>query len=67
MSRDCRECEAKGSMKILGVGFYGDTIEVECQVCGEGYEIEPDGFGEGAMEFVEAMEIEMRKDDHEEE
>jgi len=56
----CREC--KGELKILGTGFYGDTIEVECQACGELYEVEPDGLGEAGMEMVEAQMIEMDKD-----
>jgi len=62
MSRICRECKT-GELKILGLGYYEDTIEVACQnpECGEVYEIEPDGFGEGCMEEIEAMEIEMKR------
>jgi hypothetical protein len=51
----CREC-GKGELKILGTGGYGDTVEVECQnpECGDIYEVEPDGLGDGGMEWVEA-------------
>ena len=56
----CREC--KGKLKIIGTGSYGDTIEVECQDCGECYEVEPDGLGEAGFEFVDAQMIEMAKD-----
>ena len=56
----CRECG--GKLEILGVGIYGDTIEVECQICGECYEVEPDGLGDAGMEFVEAQMIEMNKE-----
>ena len=58
----CRECKT-GELKIMGTGSYGDTIEVECQKCGEYYEVEPDGLGEAGMEFVEAQMIEMAKNE----
>ena len=58
--RKCRECGAK--LEILGVGCYGDIIEVECQGCGESYEVEMDGLGEGGLEFVEAQMIQMEND-----
>lgn len=62
MSRICRECR-KGELKILGLGPYEDTIEVECQnpECGESYEIEMDGFGEGCLEAEQAFEIEQKR------
>jgi len=56
----CRECD--GELKILGVGCYGDTIEVECQKCGDIYEVEPDGLGDGGLEFVDAQMIQMMND-----
>ena len=52
MSRKCSECG--GELEILGTGHYGDTIEVECKDCCEFFELEPDGLGEGGMEWVEA-------------
>ncbi len=54
----CRECK-KGALKILGTGCYGDSIEVECSnpKCGEVYEVEPDGLGEGGLEFLDAKMI----------
>ena len=60
MSRKCRECKT-GNLKIVGIGCYGDTIEVECQnqSCGDAYEVEADGFGEGGMEFIEAQAMDM--------
>jgi hypothetical protein len=54
MSRQCPECE-NGILKIIGTGSYGDTIECECSECSEFFELEPDGFDEGGMEWVEAM------------
>lgn len=60
MSRICRECK-KGTLKVIGMGPYEDTIIVECQECGEEYELEPDGLGEGGMEMVEAFEIEQKR------
>jgi DNA-directed RNA polymerase subunit RPC12/RpoP len=52
----CREC-GKKELKIMGTGYYKDTIEVECQACGEFYEVEPDGLGQGGLELIIAMEI----------
>ena len=46
----------------MGTGFYNDTIEVECQDCGEYYEVEPDGLGDAGMEMVEAQMIEIEKE-----
>ena len=48
-------------MHVLGLGSYEDTIEVECPVCGDGYEIELDGFGEGGLESGEAYDAEMMR------
>lgn len=45
--KKCRECN--GKLKIIGTGLYGDTIEVECQACGEFYEVEPDELNEAQM------------------
>ena len=58
----CREC-GKGDLVILGTGYLGDLIEVECQnpECNEIYEVEPDGLGDGGFEFVEAQIIEFDK------
>ncbi|HOZ48673.1 MAG TPA: hypothetical protein PLO37_15595 [Candidatus Hydrogenedentes bacterium] len=66
MSRICRECK-KGRLQITGMGPYEDTIIVECPECGEEYELEPDGLGEGGMEMVEAFEIEMKRTEKEDE
>lgn len=52
--RICREC-GRRKAEIVGTGTYGDTIEVECTHCGEFYEVEVDGFGEGGLEFIEAL------------
>ena len=48
MSRDCRECG--GELEIIGTGYHGG-IEVECLNCGEFYEVESDGLGEGGEEY----------------
>jgi RNase P subunit RPR2 len=65
MSRICRECR-KGTLEITGMGAYEDTILVQCPECGEEYELEPDGFGEGGIELVEAFEIEQKRREQEE-
>ena len=51
----CITC-GKGNLKIMGTSGLGDLIEVECDnpECGDVYDVEPDGLGEGGMEFVEA-------------
>lgn len=64
MNRICRECR-KGTLQIVGMGAYEDTIIVECPECGESYEVEPDGLGEGGMEMLEAYEVEMKRRDEE--
>jgi len=58
----CRECGSK--VKIIGTGGFGDLVEVECQnrECGEVYEVEPDGLGDGGMEWVEAMMMDQEND-----
>ena len=66
MSKICRECK-KGVLKIVGMGHWEDTILVECQECGEEYEVEPDGLDEGGMEMVEAWEIELKRRQQEDE
>ncbi len=60
MSRICRECK-KGTLQIEGMNDYEDGIIVSCPECGTEYELEADGFGEGAMEMVEAFEIEQAR------
>lgn len=63
--RLCRECQV-GVLKVLGMGPYEDTIEVECPECGEEYEVEPDGLGEGGLEMAEAYEAEQKRNNEEE-
>jgi len=60
MSRICRECQG-GPLKVIGVGGFEDTIIVECPSCGEEYELEPDGLGEGCMEMLEAFMLEQSR------
>jgi len=60
MSRICRECRA-GTLKVVGLGGFDDTIIVQCSDCEEEYELEPDGLDEGCMEFVEAFELELQR------
>lgn len=66
MSKTCRECK-KGQLKIVGLGYYEDTILVECPECGEEYEVEPDFFGEGGLEMAKAWEIEQKRRQQEDE
>jgi hypothetical protein len=56
----CRECLI-GELDIIGTGSYG--VEVEClnHGCGEIYEVEPDGLGQGGLEYVEAQMIDRQK------
>jgi len=56
----CREC-GEGDLKIVGTGYLGDTVEVECPVCGECYEVEPDGLGMAGEEWVIAKMKDMEK------
>jgi hypothetical protein len=56
--RKCREC-GSDDINIVGTGFYGDTVEAECQTCGCMFEVGPDGFGEGGLEWVEAKAAEL--------
>ncbi len=65
MSKICRECR-KGMLRITGMGAWEDTILVQCPECGEEYEVEPDGLGEGGMEMVRAFEIEQQRRQQEE-
>lgn len=57
----CIECRA-GELRILGTGFYGDTVEVECQNCGEIYEVEPDGPGMAGEEWAIAKMKDLEKE-----
>lgn len=59
--KKCRECGI-GTLQIVGTGYYGDTVEVECNHCGEFYEVEPDGLGMGGMELVEAQMMELDRE-----
>lgn len=55
----CQECE-KVTLKILGIDEeYGDCIVVGCtnKECFAEYKVEPDGLGQGGMEFVKAQII----------
>lgn len=56
----CREC-GKKELTIMGTGYYGDNIEVECQACGEFYEVEPDGLGQGGLEFILAQQLDSKQ------
>jgi transcription elongation factor Elf1 len=48
----CRECG--GSLDIVDVS--DATLTVQCDECGESYEVEPDAFGDGCMLYhVEMM------------
>lgn len=43
----CRECG--GQLQIIGAD--DATMIVQCQVCGESYEVETDAFDDGAMHY----------------
>jgi len=61
--KKCRECQI-GELKILGTGYFGDTVEVECQNpdCLEVYEVESDDLGDGGFEWVEAKMMDMKEE-----
>lgn len=52
----CRECG--GKLEIIGTGYYGDTVQVQCTDCGIDYEVEPDGLGMAGEEWIEAKIVE---------
>lgn len=54
----CRECG--GKLKVLGSGYYGDTVLVKCRDCRAKYEVEPDGLGMGGEEMLLAMMTESK-------
>lgn len=53
MARKCPEC-GSNDVEIVGAGAYGDLVEAVCKKCEYDLEVEPDGFDEGGMEWVEA-------------
>jgi hypothetical protein len=57
--RKCRHCG--GKYKIVGTGYYGDTVEAECTDCGDYIEVESDGLGFGGLEWVEGRMAEMKQ------
>lgn len=46
----CRECN--GELEILGTGYYGDTVHVQCKKCKVDYEVEMDGLGMAGEEWI---------------
>lgn len=50
----CPYCETKG-VKITGCSDC--SIDIYCPNCKESGTIEPDGLGEGGLEWAEAMEV----------
>lgn len=52
--RICREC-GEGTLKLVDADDI--SIYIQCQECHEEYSVEPDGLGEGGLEWVEAMMI----------
>jgi hypothetical protein len=51
----CRECG--GTLQVTDAD--DATMFVECDDCGEGYSIEPDGLGDAGMEYWPAMMAEL--------
>ena len=43
----CRSCG--GQLEIIDAD--DATMTVECQECGDGYQVEPDAFGDGCMTY----------------
>lgn len=48
----CRECKT-GKLEV--VDCEDCLLTVECQRCGTVYDVEPDGLGDGGLEWAEAM------------
>lgn len=51
----CRECG--GPLQVTDAD--DATMLVECEQCGESYSVEPDGFGDGGMEYWPAIMAEL--------
>ncbi|MEK6794086.1 MAG: hypothetical protein AABZ39_04875 [Spirochaetota bacterium] len=51
--RVCRECG--GVIEMIGVGFYGITVEVKCLHCGEQYEVLPEELGDDGIAYYDRM------------
>jgi len=64
MRYKCKECGNK-SLTIQGLGYLGDTIEVECSSCGINYEVEQDGLGQGGLEMIDAINAETERNEPE--
>ena len=59
----CPECK-EGNLEVTGTDEeFGDLIEVECNTCGYSTTLEPDGLGEGGMEWVDAKILDFEKTD----
>ena len=55
----CRSCG--GELEIVGVT--DATMEVECQSCGDGYDVETDAFRDGGMTYYVGFLSEMKCDE----
>jgi len=55
----CRSCS--GELEIVGVT--DATMEVECQKCGEIYDVETDAFNDGCMTYYVGFLSEMKGDE----
>ena len=55
----CRECD--GDLKIVAVDDV--TMTVECQACGDSYEVETDAFGDGCMTYYVEFVMNHKPDD----
>lgn len=55
MARICKVCG--GKVKIVDVDDISITVRCKSKDCQEKYTVEPDGLGEGGLEWAEAMQL----------
>lgn len=57
----CRECG--GQLKIIDAD--DASMTVECQECGDSYQVEPDAFGDGCMTYYVGIMTDRDEEDEE--
>ena len=55
----CRSCG--GTLEVMDVD--DATMTVECSECGDSYDVEPDAFGDGAMDYYVDSHLERLQDE----
>lgn len=55
----CRSCG--GILDITGID--GASMNVECQQCGDNYDVEPDALGDGCMTYYLPLQIKQAEEE----